>query len=333
MPSGRRSSRWSPPPRTPIRWAVTGRELRTGDCFEVILVRLVTGCSWEDAERLCGTKVSDTTARSRRDEWVEAGVFEASPPKRSAPTTRSLAWTSPTSRSMGRCTKAQVAGKEPARTPPTGPSSAGSGRSSPTETEFPSAGPPTAPTATTRSSSPRPWTPPTPGACSKRSGRSGSTAATTSQATHTRLAERSIDDAVIAKRRKRGQGGEKTKAPHGTPMDGRADQLVTVELRAAPQKHRLQDHPPPRPARPRRRPAAHRQTHRLAKPLVIDPFTYPLRLLLTNLAPQPAFALVTASRPSPAPHQPLKLGCVGAADCTAEPSGARLHSGAERSPA
>jgi transposase len=23
------------------------------DCFAVILVRLVTGCSWEDAERLC----------------------------------------------------------------------------------------------------------------------------------------------------------------------------------------------------------------------------------------------------------------------------------------
>lgn len=47
------------------------------DCFEVILVRLATGCSWEDSERLCGNKVSDTTARERRDEWVVAGVFEA----------------------------------------------------------------------------------------------------------------------------------------------------------------------------------------------------------------------------------------------------------------
>ncbi len=45
--------------------------------FEVMLVRLVTGCSWEDAERLCGNKISDTTARDRRDEWVAAGVFEA----------------------------------------------------------------------------------------------------------------------------------------------------------------------------------------------------------------------------------------------------------------
>jgi transposase len=47
------------------------------DCFEVMLVRLVTGCSWEDAERLCGNKVSDTTARERRDEWIAAGVFTA----------------------------------------------------------------------------------------------------------------------------------------------------------------------------------------------------------------------------------------------------------------
>ena len=46
------------------------------DCFEVILVRLVTGCSWQDAEWLCGKKVSDTTARGRRDEWLDAGVFD-----------------------------------------------------------------------------------------------------------------------------------------------------------------------------------------------------------------------------------------------------------------
>ena len=46
-------------------------------CFEVMLVRLVTGCSWEDAERLCKGVVSDTTARARRDEWIGAGVFDA----------------------------------------------------------------------------------------------------------------------------------------------------------------------------------------------------------------------------------------------------------------
>ena len=45
-------------------------------CFEGILVRLVTGCSWQTAERLLNYEVSDTTLRARRDEWIEAGVFE-----------------------------------------------------------------------------------------------------------------------------------------------------------------------------------------------------------------------------------------------------------------
>ncbi len=45
-------------------------------CFEGILVRLATGCSWEDTERLLQHRVSDTTLRSRRDEWIQAGVFD-----------------------------------------------------------------------------------------------------------------------------------------------------------------------------------------------------------------------------------------------------------------
>jgi transposase len=46
------------------------------DCFRVMVVRLATGCSWEDAERLCGNVVSDTTARERRDEWLATGLYE-----------------------------------------------------------------------------------------------------------------------------------------------------------------------------------------------------------------------------------------------------------------
>lgn len=46
-------------------------------CFAGILTRLVTGCSWVTAERLLGGRVSDTTLRARRDEWVAAGVFDA----------------------------------------------------------------------------------------------------------------------------------------------------------------------------------------------------------------------------------------------------------------
>lgn len=46
-------------------------------CFEGILIRLVTGCAWVDAERLLGGAVSDTTLRARRDDWLAAGVFDA----------------------------------------------------------------------------------------------------------------------------------------------------------------------------------------------------------------------------------------------------------------
>lgn len=43
-------------------------------CFVGILTRLVTGCSWDVAGRLCG--VGETTLRRRRDEWVRSGVFD-----------------------------------------------------------------------------------------------------------------------------------------------------------------------------------------------------------------------------------------------------------------
>lgn len=46
------------------------------DCFDVMVIRLASGCSWVDSVRLAGNKVSDTTVRSRRDEWIRAGVFD-----------------------------------------------------------------------------------------------------------------------------------------------------------------------------------------------------------------------------------------------------------------
>jgi transposase len=45
-------------------------------CFEAILNRLVLGCSWETVEHVMGYVVSDTTVRSRRNEWIAAGVFD-----------------------------------------------------------------------------------------------------------------------------------------------------------------------------------------------------------------------------------------------------------------
>ena len=44
-------------------------------CFRGILIRLTTGSSWEDVEAIMEYKVSDTTLRARRDEWIAAGVF------------------------------------------------------------------------------------------------------------------------------------------------------------------------------------------------------------------------------------------------------------------
>jgi len=45
-------------------------------CFWGILVRLVTGASWVTVEAILEWRVSDTTLRSRRDEWITAGVFD-----------------------------------------------------------------------------------------------------------------------------------------------------------------------------------------------------------------------------------------------------------------
>jgi transposase len=46
-------------------------------CFRGLLIRLTTGSSWVDVEAILEHRVSDTTLRARRDEWITAGVFEA----------------------------------------------------------------------------------------------------------------------------------------------------------------------------------------------------------------------------------------------------------------
>jgi len=45
-------------------------------CFTWILHRLITGASWETLEQMSGRVVSDSTLRARRDEWIDAGIFE-----------------------------------------------------------------------------------------------------------------------------------------------------------------------------------------------------------------------------------------------------------------
>ena len=45
-------------------------------CFKGLLLRIVTGAAWETIEYLLDSQVSDTTLRARRDEWIDAGVFD-----------------------------------------------------------------------------------------------------------------------------------------------------------------------------------------------------------------------------------------------------------------
>ncbi|MGI9612395.1 MAG: IS5 family transposase [Acidimicrobiales bacterium] len=45
-------------------------------CFKGLLIRLVSGMSWVNIESALDFEVSDTTLRARRDEWIEAGVFD-----------------------------------------------------------------------------------------------------------------------------------------------------------------------------------------------------------------------------------------------------------------
>jgi transposase len=45
-------------------------------CLWGILIRLVTGASWVDIEAILEHRVSDTTLRARRDQWIAAGVFD-----------------------------------------------------------------------------------------------------------------------------------------------------------------------------------------------------------------------------------------------------------------
>lgn len=45
-------------------------------CFKGLWMRLIDGSSWVDIEAKLDCKVSDTTLRARRDEWIQAGVFD-----------------------------------------------------------------------------------------------------------------------------------------------------------------------------------------------------------------------------------------------------------------
>lgn len=62
----------------PAPHPIGGGRKRISDelCFKGLFWRFVTGAAWETIEAFLDYQVSDTTLRSRRDEWVNAGVFD-----------------------------------------------------------------------------------------------------------------------------------------------------------------------------------------------------------------------------------------------------------------
>jgi hypothetical protein len=67
------------PPPKPHPLGCHRRRVPDHVCFMAILLRHIHGMSWESTEhtmRFAGYQVSDTTLRTRRNEWVDAGVFE-----------------------------------------------------------------------------------------------------------------------------------------------------------------------------------------------------------------------------------------------------------------
>ena len=87
-------------------------------CFRGILIRLVTGSSWVDIEQILNRQVSDTTLRSRHDEWIAAGVFDALKNEATVAFDRIIGLDLTEVSNDGSLHKAPYGGEGTARTPP-----------------------------------------------------------------------------------------------------------------------------------------------------------------------------------------------------------------------
>jgi transposase len=86
-------------------------------CFWGILIRLTTGSSWVDIEAILEHRVSDTTLRARRDEWIAAGVFDQLRAEAVAAFDRIIGSTSPKWRSTAALHKAPYGGEGTGKSP------------------------------------------------------------------------------------------------------------------------------------------------------------------------------------------------------------------------
>ena len=246
-------------------------------CFEGIVIRLVTGCSWVTAERLMAHRASDTTLRARRYEWVDAGVFDALADEALRAYDRIVGLDLTETAVDGSIHKAPCGGDG------TGKSPVDRGKSGWKWSLL-----------TDRNSIPVSWAadganrhdivlfePTVAAAAGGAACRRGDPAF----GPRLRLRRRQGVRGQPRHRRRRvrqetqtGRRSRQDHSPAGVALGHRAHQLVAVELRAATTQHRPPATTPLRPTRPGDRLAAHRQTHRLAKPLEPQMTAYPRTL-------------------------------------------------------
>lgn len=246
-------------------------------CFEGILRRLVTGCSWDVAARISGA--GETTLRRRRSEWTAAAVFEKLRAEAIAAYDRIIGLDLTEIAIDGSQHKAPFGGEG------TGPNPTDRGRIGwkwsiltdrvgiplawaidganrngmallgPTLDAFSATG--LAPDVETLH-------------LDKGYDNSVTIALTT---------DATITDLVCAEasqaRRAQGSSESEERVTHPrTSLASRTHQLLVLELRSATPQHR-QVHPPtPRPDRPRRRLHSRHQAHQVGRPLEPRPLTY-----------------------------------------------------------
>ena len=243
-------------------------------CFWGLLIRLTTGSSWVDIEAILEHRVSDTTLRARRDEWIAAGVFERLKTEAMAAFDRIIGLDLSEVSVDGSLHKAPYGGEG------TGPNPTDRGKLGWKWS-----------VASERHGVPIGW------AIDGANRNDVRMLIPTIEAVaavgllvdidtlhldrgydypvvRERLAVFGLDDLSIQRRGTK-EPGQDPAGPARAALDRRGDQLVVVELRPAASQHRPPTPPPTRRALPGHHDLDRRQTHRLAQPLEPELNAYP----------------------------------------------------------
>jgi putative transposase len=155
MPSGPRLNPLLPTPDQSHPLGCHRPRIPDRICLEAMLIRLVTGCSWVDAEHLVGGSIGHHTAGPAGR--MEIGVFERLIDEVLRAYDKIIGLDLTETAVDGSQHKAPMGGEGTGPNPTDRENRAGSGPCSPIGTASHSAGPPTRPTDTTLSCSPRHW--------------------------------------------------------------------------------------------------------------------------------------------------------------------------------